>query len=594
MAVYTKECLEVLRQRIDLVEVLSPYVDLKRAGASFKACCPFHDEKTPSFVVQRGDAHYHCYGCGAHGDAIAFLMNSQKMSFSEAVETLADKFSVTLETLDKGERQNFVDKPYLKSILEIATEFFHFYLLHTDEGHVALSYLYNRGFDLEFIRDFKIGLAPKNIGVFQKFMHQKKISNKNLEEVGLLKKNGKDFFSDRIVIPIHEAIGSVIGFSARKYKEETFGPKYINTPETILFKKSKLLFGLNYCRKRIAKERRAIIVEGQFDALSLIHMGFNISVAGQGTAFGQDHVKELSHLGINTVYLAFDADKAGNAAAIKVGDLFQKEAIEVFVMMLPEDSDPDTILKEKGPDEWMKLLQTSIDYLTFLVNNMSKTININSPSGKNEMVESIIKRIKEWDHPLMVHESLKKLAKLTRIPENVIGIQHHETPKNVYIKKSASVSSSAIDPDMILETDLLRWLFIMGQEDRRYVDIAKKNMQKEHFRIATCRRLYERYIESCDNNLPLDLLSLSINVDDTEEKLFLSEMLQKKVNVERSFETFVETIKQILDRHWLEQREDIKMKIHSGKCSDDEVLELAKKFDDIKRQKPQVIVEETP
>ena len=291
--------------------------------------------------------------------------------------------------------------------------------------------------------------------------------------------------------------------------------------------------------------------------------------------------------------MAFDADKAGDAAAIKVGDIFQKEAIEVFVMTLPADSDPDTILKEKGPNEWIKLLQTSIDYLTFLVNNMSKTININSPSGKNEMIESIIKRIKEWDHPLMVHESLKKLAKLTRIPENVIGIQHQETPKNVYIKKSSSISSSSIDPDMILETDLLRWLFIMGQEDKRYVDIAKKNLLQEHFRIATCRRLYERYIESCNNNLPLDLLSLSINVDDTEEKLFLSEMLQKKVNIERSFETFVETIKQILDRHWLEQREDIKMKIHSGTCSDDEVLELAKKFDDIKRQKPQVIVEET-
>lgn len=585
MGTFSRESLELLRSRIDLVEVLSPYLKLQRAGAAYKALCPFHDEKTPSFVIQRGDNHYHCFGCGAHGDAIQFLMTYLKMSFVEAVESLGQRFHVQIEEVEGADRPKGPSKTLLKEALEQASRFYHYYLLHTHEGHAALDYLYCRGIDLDFIQEFELGFAPK-ASHFLKAMWELKISDKLLEGAGLFSK-GREFFSDRITIPIRDSGGAVIGFSARKYKAETFGGKYINTPETALFKKSKVLFGLSFSRKRIAKERRALIVEGQIDALRLIHSGFDWVVAGQGTAFTEEMAKELIHLGVREVFLALDGDAAGQDAAVKIGHLFQKEGVEVRVVNLPEKCDPDLVLQEKGPEEWQKLLNASGDYLAFLVSHFSKSINIQSPAGKNELVQGIAKKIREWDHPLMVHESLRKLARLTQTPETIIGAP--EAPPQIHIKRSASVTFSEIDPDRILEADLLRWLFLMGETIPELLQIAAKNLKSEHFRTAPGRAIYEKYMAASLENKPKDLLSLAIDLERAEEQLFLAEVLQKKVNRERAVLCFTETVQKILERHWMREREEIKLQIYSGQRSEAEVLELARKFDEIKRQRPEVV-----
>lgn len=583
MGTFSRASLEQLRARIDLAEVLNPYLKLQRAGAAMKALCPFHDEKTPSFVIQRGDNHYHCFGCGAHGDAIQFLMTHLKMSFVEAVENLAERFHVPLEETEH-EKAKGPSKAHLKEVLQHACHFFHFYLLHTLEGQAALDYLYSRGIDLDFIRTFEFGLAPKNSQIVRQGLWEMKISNALLEEAGLLVK-GRDFFSDRITIPIRDALGSVIGFSARKYKVETFGGKYVNSPETILFKKSRILFGLSFSRKKIAKERRALIVEGQIDALRLIYSGFDWTVAGQGTAFGEEMAKELIQLGVREVFLALDGDTAGQDATVKIGNLFQKEGIEVRVLGLADKCDPDLILQEKGPHEWQKLIDSSVDYLTFLVQHFSKSMDIQSPAGKNELVQGIAGRIREWDHPLMVHESLRKLARLTQTPETIIGTPMENMPQ-IYIKRAASVTFSEIDPDRILEADLLRWLLLMGETCPSLIDVAHLNLKPEHFRTASGLALYEKYMAAARENKPRDLLSLAIDLDKPEQQLFLAEVLQKKVNRERAALCFTETVQKILERHWMQTREEIKLKIYSGGCSESEVLELARKFDEIKKQRP--------
>lgn len=590
MGTFSRESLELLRSRIDLIEVLSPYLKIQRSGASYKALCPFHEEKSPSFVIQKGDSHYHCFGCGAHGDAIQFLMTHLRMSFLEAVESLAEKFHVQLEEVQGEDRPKGPSKTLLKDALEKASHFYHFMLLHTMEGHGALEYLYSRGIDLDFIRLFQIGLAPKTPQLFIKTMGEQKISPAVLEEAGLMSK-GREFFADRITIPIRDAVGAIIGFSARKYKLDTFGGKYINTPETPLFKKSKVLFGLSFSRKQIAKDRRALIVEGQFDALRLIYAGYNWTVAGQGTAFGEEQAKELIQLGVRQVYLALDGDTAGQEAAVKIGNIFQKEGIEVLVVSLPEKCDPDLILQEKGPQEWQKRLDTSVDYLTFLVAHLSKTINVQSPAGKNELVQSIAKKIREWDHPLMVHESLRKLARLTQTPESIIGTAEENIPQ-VYIKRSASVTFNEIDPDRILEADLLRWLFLMGESCPQFVAIAEKNLTPEHFRIVAARNLYEKYIAATKEGKPRDLLTLAIDLDRAEQQLFLAEVLQKRVNREKAEACLLETVQKILERHWMYQREEIKLKIYSGKCTEAEVLDLARQFDQLKKVRPQVMIPE--
>lgn len=589
MPIFNKESLESLRQRVNLVEVLSSYVELKRSGASYKGLCPFHEEKTSSFIVQRGDTHYHCFGCGAHGDAIQFLMSHQKMSFAEAVESLAQRFHVHLELIDGREEKKEPNKAFLKEALDYACQFFHFSLLHSEEGYKALEYLYERGIDLDFIRHFQIGLASKVPGMLRKVMQAKNIRGEILVEAGLLTstKDGqwRDFFCDRIMFPIQRHTGEVIGFSGRKYKEEVFGGKYVNTPETALFKKSRVLFGLNYSRKRIAKERKAIIVEGQIDALRLIQAGFNITVAGQGTAFGEGHVKELLLLGINQVFLALDSDKAGQESAAKIGHLFQKEGIEVQVVPIPTGQDPDSFLLEHGAQAFLKLMEGSSDYLTFLIQHLSRDLNLDSPAAKNELIQNAAKLIREWDHPVMVHETLRKLAHMMKVPEDFIGIGREQIP-NIYIKKSASVGSQTIDPDRILETDLLRWLLLLGQEQARLIDLVRANLQKEDFHVSICKKIFETYRENYENRRPCDLLSLAIDLNDAEGQLVLSDLVHKKINKEKAEQQLIETIQRMLDRNWMERREAIKIRIQSGQCSDEQALELAKEFDELKRHPP--------
>ncbi|MBI5273168.1 MAG: DNA primase [Chlamydiia bacterium] len=586
MGIFSRDSLEQLRTRIDLVEVLGPYLKLQRSGAAYKALCPFHEEKSPSFIIQRGDSHYHCFGCGAHGDAIQFLMTHLRMTFAEAVESLAERFQVQLEEVKGKDLPQGPPKALLKEALEQACRLYQFCLLHTQEGMRALDYLYHRGVDLDFIRTFEIGWAPSQPQIFLSIMREMQFSGAILTESGLLSKE-RPFFSDRITIPIRDALGAVIGFSARKYKTETFGGKYINTPETPLFKKSKVLFGLSFSRKSIAKERKALIVEGQIDALRLIYAGFPWTVAGQGTAFGAEMVQELIHLGIRQAYLAFDGDSAGQEAAVKVGNLFQKEGIEVRVLSLPPAQDPDLLLQEKGPAEWQKRLDGSVDYLTFLVSHLSQSINIQSPAGKTELVQTIAKRIRGWDHPLMVHESLRKLARLTQTPESIIGAPEENVP-HIHIKRSASVTFSSVDPDRILEADLLRWLLLMGETCPDLLKLAEINLQPEHFRTAPGRVLYETYMKAALENRPRDLLSLAIDLDQAEQQLFLAEVLQKKVNRDRVVPCFMETIQKILERHWMQTREEIKLKIYSGQCSETEVLKLARQFDEIRKVRPEV------
>ena len=222
-----------------------------------------------------------------------------------------------------------------------------------------------------------------------------------------------------------------------------------------LFKKSQTLYGLSFSRRRIAKEKKAIIVEGQIDALRLIEEGFNLTVAGQGTAFTEDQVKRLLDLGVTEVHLALDGDEAGEQAASKIGHLFQKEGVEVKIAMLPGGSDPDTFLKEEGPEAFKTLLDKAQDYLSFLIKFLGKGVDLSSPSQKNHLVQTIAKRIQSWEHPLMVHESLRRLAQLTQVPENLIGVDKKPLERPHFIRRQGSISDTHIDPDRVLEIDLL-------------------------------------------------------------------------------------------------------------------------------------------
>lgn len=588
MSTYSKKSLELLREKIDLIEVISSYVNLKPSGSRYKGLCPFHDEKTPSFVIQKGDLHYHCFGCGAHGDGIAFLMGYMKMNFVEAVETLAERFQVPLEQVAYEKDNDGPTKKDLKEVLLKAADFYHTSLLHTDEGHQALQYLYDRGLDLDFIRLFKVGYAPRRGIVFEKYMQKSRYTPLLLETAGLIKtlpdSKQSPFFFHRVTFPILDRLGAVIGFSARKISDKTLGPKYINTPETPLFKKSKTLYGLSFSRREIAKQKKAIIVEGQIDALRLIQTGFNITVAGQGTSFTHDHVKGLLNLGVTKVYLALDGDRAGHTATSKIGNLFQKEGVEVYIVSIPMGMDPDTLLKEQGPPAFFDLLEKAQDYLSFLITSFSREGDISSPSAKNHLIQTIVAQIRSWNHPLMVHESLRKLARLTHIPEKLVGVGHEEIRRLSFIKREKSLSDVTINPNRGIEVDLLRWLILLENREEKLLFVIKENIRAEHFTVSICRRLFSLYIEHPE----IDLLGFAKNLDAPEEQLLFSEIVQKKINPKQAKEALIDIATKMLQRYWMEEREKINIKIQSGRFSEEEVLELAKQFDSLKSSPPTV------
>ncbi|QZA59099.1 DNA primase [Candidatus Rhabdochlamydia porcellionis] len=590
MPLFTTNSLEMLRHKIDLLEVLSAHLTFQRSGSTYKTLCPFHEERTPSFIIQKGSAHYHCFGCGAHGDAISFLMTHVRMSFIEAVESLAERFQVHLEKEEEKGNIKTPNKIALKTALASASELYHYLLLHTEEGIEALNYLYGRGISLQFIRRFQIGYAPQHYSLLIQYLQACGIEEDIMIQAGLIKVSGgkkRDFFSERITFPILDSLGAVIGFSARKYRQSTFGGKYINSPETILFKKSRVLFGLSYCRVRMAKQQTAILVEGQIDALRLIDTGFDYVVAAQGTAFGEEHVKELLQLGIKKIYLALDADEAGQAATKKIGDLFQKNGIDTRVVALEKEKDPDLLLREKGPSYFAHLLETSSDYLNFLFFYLAKDHDLQVPSQKNQVVNQIMDQINHWQQPVLIHESLKKLAEIAQVPEASVGIDRICMP-DLFISKQESICLQEVDGDRILELDLLRWLLMGGSQYPEIIGIAKANLKQNHFRVPSAWKLYVSLSDHQSNCF--DLLAIGSKLNDPEEQKLLSELLQRKINLHKTKEGFLEVLRKILLRDWMQKREQIRIEIQSVTHSEEETLQLARQFDILKNQVPEVLI----
>lgn len=571
---------------MDLVDLLSSYMELKKTGAYYRGLCPFHGEKTPSFVVQAGATHYHCFGCQAHGDAIAFLMQHQQLSFNEAVETLAERYQVPLEY--ESQKELGFNKGRFLEVLSTAHFFYHDYLLKSSEGKEALDYLNKRDLSLDFIKSYEIGLAPQKGQLFFDKMSEKKISLEELKEVGLLADSGGPFFFNRIMFPIRDSRGSVIAFSARIYKEGTKGGKYINSKETLLFKKSHVLFGLNYSRMRLAKGKKTLIVEGQIDALKLIHCGLNATVAPLGTALTEFHVEKLLQLGIESAYLAFDSDEAGFNAAIKTGNLLMKKGISTHVVIMPNGMDPDSVLRKFGVEGFRKLLDERRDYLTFLIEISSKRCDFSDLALKSRVVEKIATEIKKWEHPILVYESLKRLAELTQIPETAISSEGLQPP-HIHAQKKPS-EALPIHPDQLLESDLLVWLLHSNLESKESLKIAKLNLNSQAFQDESCCKIYEALVDMMDEEKTIDTLSLFAKFSDEPTQTLFSRLLDRKIDHEKFQSRFIEAIQRLLDHNWMKKRESIKVEIQSGTLSDEQAIHLGKEFAQIQKNRPKVHV----
>jgi len=298
-------------------------------------------------------------------------------------------------------------------------------------------------------------------------------------------------------------------------------------------------------------------------------------------------VRELLQLGVSEVYLALDGDKAGQEAAVKIGHLFQKKGVEVKVVPLGEGKDPDSLLTERDVEYFSNLLTQSIDYLTFLFSHLSRGVDLSSPSQKNEIVSKIVSQINAWEMPVMIHESLKKLAEISKVPEAALGIGQISLP-DLFIKRSDSIKLQGIDPHQILEGDFIRWLLFAAPQSPKISQIAKENITPSHLRVSAAQRLYSAFLQALEEGKASDLLTLGSALEGEEEQKWLTETLQRKSNLQKAEEGFKETARKILLRSWMEEREAIRTRLQNGAFSDEEALELARQFDEIKKRVPEL------
>ena len=366
--------LDEIRFRNDIVEVIGAYVPLKRMGSTYKACCPFHKEKTPSFNVNPNMQIFKCFGCGEGGDVISFMMKHQGVDFVTAARTLADRAGIAIEVeADAGEG---AQRKTLYAIHHGMAQFYRRCLEKFPAAQKARDYVAERGLEGEAAEAFQIGYAPEGWGNALKWGEKYGYSADQLEQAGLVLRSSKpdrrgvfyDRFRDRLMFPIHDSQGRVIAFSARILVKDPKQPKYVNSPETPIFSKGRVLYGLDKARRHIVNTagREALICEGQIDVVRCHLCGFPTAVAAQGTAFTEDHVQLLKNYA-DSVVLVFDADPAGQAAAVKTAHLFMRAGLVVRVAALPAGEDPDSFLRANGPGAFKERLEQAASAVSFQI-----------------------------------------------------------------------------------------------------------------------------------------------------------------------------------------------------------------------------------
>ncbi len=427
-----KEKIDEVRERTSIVRLIGEYIPLKKRGANWLGLCPFHSEKTPSFSVNEDKKIFHCFGCNETGSAITFLMKKDGLPFPDAVRELASRCGVTIKE-ERGNRRGHKDSLY--KVNSAARDYF-VKTLSSGEGTRARKYLEKRGFkESALLRGFALGYAPGGWNGLLKYLERAGYPAGLAEKAGLVSKGNKgyyDRFRERLIFPITDIRERVIGFGGRDLGER--GPKYLNSPETELFKKGETLFGLSQAGPSIKELGNAIVVEGYFDLLAMHAKGFLNTVATLGTALTKGHVRTLRGYA-SSIYTLFDADEAGVKAALRSMDIFIDEDMRCRVVTFAGAKDPDEFLKGKGPGEMKKALQEAIPILEFYLKGLESTLDIRAAEGKAAFFEgalryiSRLKNIAERDHyvsyvasllqmpPASVYEALRSGGRESRLVE---------------------------------------------------------------------------------------------------------------------------------------------------------------------------------
>lgn len=498
---FTPEFLEELKYKCDIVEVISQYVPLQKKGGRYFGCCPFHNEKTPSFCVNNG--WYHCFGCGASGDVVKFVMEMESVSFYDAVKILADKVGLQLPEvkLDPQYAQKKEHGDVLKQLMRDAARYYRNNLLDEKKGKDAREYLHNRGLDDEIAKRYGLGLSLDNESMVG-YMRRKGYSLKDLEECGLVGNAQRpyDAFANRIIVPIMDSMSNVIAFGGRIYHGEKDVAKYKNSTNTTLFDKGRTIYGINFIKRDKKMNgvayKELILVEGYMDVISLGASGIKNAVACMGTALTDGQARELSRMTEN-LYVCYDGDGAGKKATIRNVDILSKFVQNVRVISLDEGKDPDETVREGGAEAFLKKQKEALPVIEYKLKLCADANDLGSVNGRAKYVQSALKVLKTIDNRAEREVYMDVVSKMSGVSvatltdeAGMIRPVKIEQPKendeekiaknlrasrfvlNRIVKGEKYVDLSKIKPEW-LENDLHRQVFEWAKTMPEHTDMVK-------------------------------------------------------------------------------------------------------------------------
>lgn len=576
---FSSDLLEEIRNRCDIVDIISEYVHLKQAGKSFKGLCPFHGEKTPSFMVSPEKQLFHCFGCGEGGNVFNFLMKYEKISFFEAVKMLAKKSGVSLPVDE--EKENFLNrqKERLYKLNNLAANYYRECLFKTNQGKKIINYLKKRGINDTSVEKYKLGYAPSGWDVLTNFLKKKGYSYEELTKARIINKSkieGKyiDYFRDRIIFPIFNLSGRVIGFGGRVLDDSL--PKYINSPETLVYNKGSNLYSLNFAKEDIRKKGYLIIVEGYTDVLITQQYEFNNVAASLGTALTARQIDLIKRF-TDMVLIAYDADSAGNMATLRSLDLLVKAGLEVKVIDLPQGYDPADFLIKKGRTPFQNLIDGSLSLIDYKLKLLYSKNSIKTIEGKVKVIKGIIPTLSIMGDENELRAQIVKISEELKLTEEAIRIDLVK-----YKKGLKEFIPSFINPDSESGNIKAEKILIgcMLENEQIAQDILKKLKAKD-FTVP----LHRQIVEAIEKILKDDQIIDSQKVidclnDDKAAKLISKISMEETITFDgKIISGYVDTInnfKLTQERKNLEKRAKIldEKIIKSEKIEKDDLKEL--------------------
>ena len=510
--------IDQVQEKTDIVDVISRYIPLKKTGRNYKAPCPFHHEKTPSFVVSQDKQIYHCFGCGAGGNVFSFLMRYENMQFPEAVETLAEKAGIAVpRSTSRSDETAF---SHFYKINETACQFFQTSLANSE---TAKAYLASRGIGDETIKKFKIGYAPDSWEALLNFFKTKDVQGPVLEKVGLVVSNNKggyyDRFRNRVTFPIFDLKDRALGFGGRVMDSAL--PKYINSPETPIYSKGKNLYGLNFAKEGIRKEGHALIVEGYLDSIIPYQAGVKNIIATLGTALTADQARMLKRFA-NTVIIVYDPDEAGESASLRGLDIFISEDVNVYIAELPSGFDPDGYIRKFGTDEFLKLIKSSKNIFDYKFDRLSSRFDLKSTHGKAAMVNQMLPTIAKINNAVSRSELVKKLAEKLSVDEDSVRTElkkvKPDSGEYKYVMNLVDTKKDFGSADMVVLA-----LLIGGGN---FIDNIMKELKVEEFKNSCVREIVNVIFQMHGENKEINAARLMSHLGaGTETAALISEAM---------------------------------------------------------------------